>query len=130
MAKGTFDISECLRGRAATSDAVVHAVSEHSYLHFACHGFSSLEDPLESELTLARGTQLTAAQVIKDLDLSKCHLVILSACQTGLVSSTNLETEYLGLPIAFLQAGAPAVISTLWSVEDESTMLLMDRQIA
>ncbi|KRQ16708.1 CHAT domain-containing protein [Bradyrhizobium manausense] len=125
MAKGTFDTSECLYGRAATSETMMDAVSKHSYLHFACHGFSSLEDPLDSALTLAQGNQFSAAQVIRDLDLSKCHLVILSACQTGLVNSTTLETEYLGLPIAFLQAGAPAVISTLWSVEDESAMLLM-----
>ena len=35
--------------------------------------------------------------------------------------------ECLGPPAGFLQAGAPAVVSTLWPVSDLSTMLLIER---
>ncbi|WP_165904605.1 MULTISPECIES: CHAT domain-containing protein [Burkholderiaceae] len=35
--------------------------------------------------------------------------------------------EYLGLPAGFLQAGAPARVSSLWAVDDGSTALLTSR---
>ena len=45
-------------------------------------------------------------------------LVVLSACNTG--RGTALPTEgLLGLSGAFLYAGAPRVISSLWKVEDD-----------
>ncbi|NEO03562.1 MAG: CHAT domain-containing protein, partial [Moorea sp. SIO3I7] len=51
-------------------------------------------------------------------------LVTLSACETGLVQS-KLTDEYIGLPSGFLVAGSPAVVSSLWTVDDLSTALLM-----
>src|SRR5690606_18133502 len=51
----------------------------------------------------------------------------LSACETGITEFQQAPDEYVGLPAGFLQAGAPAVISTLWAVNDLSTMLLMER---
>lgn len=53
-------------------------------------------------------------------------LVVLSACQSGLGSS-RLSEGTIGLPRAFLGAGARTVLASLWSVNDEATALLMQR---
>jgi CHAT domain-containing protein len=70
---------------------------------------------------------LILADVLSDLDLRAARLAVLSACETGLTDTRQSPDEYIGLPAGFLQAGAPAVISTLWAVDDLSTWLLMER---
>ena len=116
--------SDVLPGDDATTEAVKHP--NRSYLHFACHGFYNWRDPMQSGLILAKGEPLTLAQIIGHLKLGSTRLVTLSACETGITEFNESPDEYLGLPAGFLQAGAPAVISTLWSVNDLSTMLLME----
>jgi CHAT domain-containing protein len=64
---------------------------------------------------------------IYELDLTKVtNLVVLSACQTnlGLLSRGD---DVVGLNRAFLYAGTPAIIASLWSIDDEATGLLMQR---
>jgi CHAT domain-containing protein len=111
---------------AANSAAVVAQSPGRSYLHFSCHGFYNWEDAMRSGLILAGGTTLTLSEIIARLDLSSARLVTLSACETGLTDIRQSPDEYLGLPAGFLQAGAPAVLSTLWAVDDRSTTLLME----
>jgi CHAT domain-containing protein len=60
-----------------------------------------------------------------DQNLSGCRLVTLSACETGLSDYTSTSDEYIGLPSGFLVAGAASVVSSLWTVNDLSTALLM-----
>jgi CHAT domain-containing protein len=62
---------------------------------------------------------------IFNLSLSKCSLVTLSACETGLTDIRDNTDEYIGLPSGFFYAGATSVISTLWAVNDVSTAILM-----
>ena len=60
-----------------------------------------------------------------ELKLPFCRLVILSACETGLIDlSPDLE-EYISLGLGFLYAGATNVICSLWAVNDLSTAILM-----
>ncbi len=122
-----FDPSarQVLMEGAANSAAVIAQSPGRSYLHFSCHGFYNWEDAMRSGLILAGGTALTLSEIIARLDLSAALLVILSACETGLTDIRQSPDEYLGLPAGFLQAGAPAVLSTLWAVNDRSTTLLM-----
>ena len=116
-----------LDGEKASGTAVMGAVTGRAYLHFSCHGFYAWRDPMLSGLVLARGERLTLADVVARLDLSASRLATLSACETGLTDVRRAPDEYLGLPAGFLRAGAPAVVSTLWEVNDLSTMLVMER---
>ena len=59
------------------------------------------------------------------MDLN-AYLVVLSACQTGLGHLTDGD-ELVGLSRAFIYAGTPSVVSSLWMVEDESNSFLMDQ---
>jgi CHAT domain-containing protein len=53
------------------------------------------------------------------LDLH-AKLVVLSACETGL-GKLSRGDEVVGLQRAFLYAGTPAVVTTLWKVDDKAT---------
>lgn len=97
---------------------------EYRLLHFSCHGLFDPDHPLRSALYLAPGEELTALEVLTNLHL-RCDLVILSACESGL-SQVRRGDELVGLLRAFLQAGARAVIVTLWRVDELATRLLME----
>ena len=53
------------------------------------------------------------------------RLVVLSACETGLIDFKNSSDEYIGLPSGFLYAGRSSVVSHLSTVGDLSTAFLM-----
>ncbi len=121
------DARRALSEDEATVAAVTSAAVGRSYLHFSCHGFYAWGNPMQSGLLMAGKAPLTLAEIISKLDLSACRLVTLSACETGITDISQSPDEFLGLPAGFLQAGAPGVVSTLWAVDDLSTMLLMER---
>ena len=109
----------------ATEAEVRRWMGERNYLHFSCHGEYRLDAPLESAVHLAGGDKLTLGEIFEGVYLPKAWLVVLSACETGLVDFREVADEHFGLPIGFLYAGAPTVYGSLWSVNDLSTALLM-----
>jgi CHAT domain-containing protein len=60
------------------------------------------------------------------MDLRKCDLVTLSACDTGLGKEFTGQ-GVLGLRAAIMAAGAKSLLMPLWSVPDASTRELMNR---
>jgi CHAT domain-containing protein len=68
---------------------------------------------------------LTALEV-SEMQLPKLELVVLSACETGLGKAKRGE-GLLGLQRAFAVAGCRSVVSSLWSVHDAATSVLMER---
>jgi len=135
--KGNWKI---LQREAATRADVLEALPHYSVAHFSCHGKTYRDqvrivdqesnevlqvfDILDSGLAMAHNETLTLRDLL-DLNL-QLRLAILSACETG-IPSTELPDEAVSLPTGLIQAGAAGVISSLWSVADLSTMLLLSR---
>lgn len=120
--KANFKI---LQHEAATPVAVLNALPNYSTLHLSCHGSVNFQTPLDSSLLMANDEALSLRDLL-DLKLKGLRLAILSACETG-IPGTKLPDEVISLPTGLLQAGAAGVISSLWSVSDLSTMLLLSR---
>jgi CHAT domain-containing protein/Tfp pilus assembly protein PilF len=68
---------------------------------------------------------LLSAEEVSSLDLRGCELAVLSACETGLGKVAGGQ-GVLGLQRAFHAAGARALVSSLWSVSDAATSVLME----
>jgi CHAT domain-containing protein len=54
----------------------------------------------------------------------KANLVVLSGCDTAL-GKLSTGDELIGLTRAFIYAGTPSVVASLWNVDDSSTAQLM-----
>ena len=120
LAGGGIEV-QTLTNEGATLDALNALVRGCDILHLACHGLFRADNPMFSAVKLQDGW-LTAADVMQ-LNL-KDALVTLSACESG--RGTVLQgDEVIGLPRAFLGAGAASVVVSLWLVQDETTLTLM-----
>ena len=108
-------------GKSATKDKVIEKCIDKDVIHFSCHGYFDDADPLSSGVKLYDSV-LTAREIF-DMRLNT-ELVTLSACQTGL-NQRSPGDDLIGLTRAFIYAGAPSVIVSLWSVDAHSTQELM-----
>jgi CHAT domain-containing protein len=116
-----------LLGAAAAKSALIARASDYSIIHLAAHGQLNTTNPLLSRIVLAADSAGDGFLTVSDvygLSLTRADLVVLSACRTqvGLLSRGD---DVIGLTRAFIYAGSPSVISSLWSVDDQATGLLM-----
>ncbi|MGD2087479.1 MAG: CHAT domain-containing protein [Candidatus Aminicenantes bacterium] len=116
-----------LREQAAEEKAKAANMKDFDYIHFSCHGL--LNDDFQS-LVLS---QLPAEKSKEDgyftlNEIMNCDyhakLVVLSACETGLGKMYKGE-GVTGLTRAVMYAGTPAVVASLWKVDDIATKELM-----
>ncbi len=95
-------------------------------VHLACHGLVDVERPEFSSLALTPGDGedglLTSGEILR-LNM-RTDLAVLSACRTGRGKFMRSE-GLMSLARAFMFAGAPRVIVSLWDVPDDSTAHLM-----
>lgn len=71
------------------------------------------------------GEILTMKEIVEKMDLRAAELVVLSACETGLVGYGGRADEFVGLPGGFFRAGVHNVVASLWAVDDSATASLM-----
>ena len=92
---------------------------KYDLIHLACHGLFRAENPMFSSLHLADGWITVRDICAQNL---RAGLVTLSACETGR-SKVSPGDELIGLGRGFLYAGAGALITSLWRVEDTINLL-------
>jgi len=110
----------------ATKGQTRRHLNGQSLVHMATHADLDEEDPMGSALLLrpeAGDTGRLEVQEIFGLSLG-ANLVILSACDTSL-GKLSRGDEVVSLTRAFMYAGTPSVISTLWRVDDRASYELM-----
>jgi CHAT domain-containing protein/predicted negative regulator of RcsB-dependent stress response len=100
----------------------------YRFVHFATHGLLDEQKPMYSGVVLTRQVEqaddgFLQAYEIYNIRLN-ADLVVLSACRTGLGTLTKGE-GLVGLARAFMYAGSPSLVVSLWKVEDISTAYLM-----
>ena len=119
-------------GEEATERRFKDLCADFGYIHLATHGELWSQDPLSSPIYLTASAgedgRLTVAEIF-DLDFDGAF-VMLSGCQTGLLSSFSpgrrtLGDDLIGLTRAFLYGGGRTIGASLWSVDDEPTAKLM-----
>lgn len=113
-----FPEAEDLSGASATPARVRELAPGADLLHFGVHGISRIRSGAASYLQLAGSPGRLGVAEILDFDLRERRpLVLLPACNTaGVVES--LEHDGAGLPWAFLEAGASAVIAAEGALDD------------
>ena len=121
--------AQILLGSEANESQLRSLASRFSIVHLAAHGEFDAENPLFSRIYLApESSQLNdgnlAVHEVYDLPLQQANLAVLSACQTGL-GVLSRGDDIVGLTRAFMYAGAPSVVSTLWEVNDRASYELM-----
>jgi len=121
-----FPESKSVAGENATETFVKRNAGNYNILHLATHGTYNFFQPLYSCLLFSPTDEddgrLNVWEVL-EMNLN-AKLVTLSACETGLGDIT-LGDEMTGLSRAFLFAGSPAVVVSLWAVADFPTSFLM-----
>jgi CHAT domain-containing protein len=112
-------------GPQATKTAVKDALATgYSIFHFTGHSTYDSQHPKQSAIALTGEEYLTLEEICK-INLSGYQLVSLSACETAITGNQTITEEYVGLVSAFLYQRAHYVISTLWTVPDDASSLLM-----
>lgn len=124
-----FPGTEILQGSDATETKLNDFAPNTEMLHIACHGLFDASNPKFSSLMLAPDDgsdgRLEMHEIF-NLHLDDCSLITLSACESGLGGIAGGD-EIIGLNRAFMYAGSPRIVSTLWKVDDLSTAVLMKR---
>ncbi len=142
--------TNALTGAAATKSAVMSQIAGARYVHLATHGFlDRLTDQAQSGvnphvrdialfdqaadggaitpglLALAPsgsdGGMLSANEIAQST--TKAELVVMSACDSG--RGAINDDGVIGLSRAWMAAGVPSVMVTLWTIPDDATKDLM-----
>lgn len=118
--------STVLLKKEATEEKGKALSPQNDIIHFATHAELSEEDPLSSAILLAKEGKEDGRLEVREIFGMDLHanLVVLSACETGLGKLSSGD-ELVGLTRAFIYAGTPSVMASLWNVEDSSTAQLM-----
>ncbi len=131
---GSYSSSLSLINERARKKEVLYGMAKANVIHLASHFISSASSPLQSRLLLWNepGDDPNSGipnGVLRSSEISKTRLpatklVVLSACQTGIERYYRGEGA-ISLAHAFIAAGAPLVVASLWPVDSDATAELM-----
>jgi CHAT domain-containing protein/Tfp pilus assembly protein PilF len=120
---------ESVLAQKATKKTFEETASNYRIIHLATHGkandkagdycflaFTEQKDSIDNELLYVRD--------IYNLSLN-ADLVVLSACETG-IGELKRGEGIVSLARAFAYSGAKSMVTSLWSVNDKSTMQIME----
>jgi len=119
-----------LVGPSATETAFKAAdLANYGVIHLAVHGFADPTFPDRAALVLLSDPSAGDDGFLQASEIVQLHLnadlVVLSSCDTA-VGPLQGQEGIANLTGAFLLAGARTVVSTLWEIDDEASLFLME----
>jgi tetratricopeptide (TPR) repeat protein len=133
---------ENLSGKAADPASVADRLTRCQLAHITCHGHYDRREPLDSGLVLSDGLERPPRAVAEGSLISRQRfllsarellrreiepkLVTLRACSSAAQFEEYEGEGMLDLPRSLLYAGADAVIATLWNVDQQSSLELLE----
>lgn len=127
-----YSTPRILINRQATRESIMRDLPSVDVAHFAAHYQIDPRSRLSSKLLLApepgdhahrQAPDLSSAEIYR-MQLTRTKLVVLSACTTGIELQFGGEGP-IGFARAFLVAGVPVVVASLWPVDSDATAELM-----
>jgi CHAT domain-containing protein len=117
-------------GQQANETMFKDCAPKYGILHLAMHGLVDQKDPEYSGLALTEDQSkdednFLYAYEIKQLGL-QAGLVVLSACETG-VGKYQRGEGVVSIGRGFMYAGAPSLLMTLWSLNDQSGAAIVEQ---
>jgi CHAT domain-containing protein/tetratricopeptide (TPR) repeat protein len=112
--------AELRLGRAASRRALLENAGKHVVVHIASHALANPDFPSLSRLLLAPSDGGSGDLFASDIEKSRfpaTQLVVLAACGSSRGEAEGREGAQ-GMGWAFLAAGVPAVVASLWNVDD------------
>jgi CHAT domain-containing protein/predicted Zn-dependent protease len=122
--------TEACKGREATESNFREKSEKYDILHLAMHAFINDSLPSLSQFAFSQNKNgqlesdgLLSVADIYNLNLN-ARLSVLSACNTG-TGRLKKGEGVISLARGFFYAGCPAIVMTLWEVEDNSGTKIM-----
>ena len=129
--KKLVGVKYCSEGKQKISETYLNESGVHEMVYFDNRGdvdsefYEYSDGRVVNKRTGAR--LLTLGEIFTTLRFNGNRLVVLSACESGLVNYREGADEFIGIPAAFLYAGAGVIVTSLWIVNDQSTCELMKK---
>jgi len=114
-----------LSDHQATKSVFLDNLNRYPIIHLATHAMTDLESPSASCIAFypvsgQRQDDLLYLDEIYALRMDHCRLMVISACETGRGALVSNEGA-MSFARAFLYAGCPSTINTLWKADDRAT---------
>jgi CHAT domain-containing protein/Tfp pilus assembly protein PilF len=125
------DYLQAVNFDASLETATSEQLGDYRIIHFATHGVLNNSHPQLSSLVLSlvdrNGKEQDGFLQLHHVQNMKLRadLVVLSGCQTALGKNVRAE-GLVGLSRGFMQAGAATVVASLWKIEDNASVRLME----
>ncbi len=121
--RGFFAINE-----QASEKVFKEKAPQYAILHLAMHGLLDKSEPILSSLAFSEDGDSIENNFLQAYEISKMELnadlVVLSACETGF-GRFETGNGTASLARAFMYAGVPSLVVSLWQVNDAGTSIIM-----
>lgn len=113
---------------SATERQFKARAKDYAFIHLAMHGLLNEQEPILSALVFSEDGDSLENNFLQAHEVSKMELhadlLVLSACETGF-GRFERGNGIASLARAFMYAGVPALVVSLWQVNDASTSAIM-----
>jgi len=121
----TSMIGRQLTDRQATKEVFLKSQNQYPIVHLATHAITNPDNPSASCIAFYPASggstgDLLFLDEIYALRMDSCRLMVISACETGKGALVRNE-GVMSFARAFLYAGCPSTINTLWKADDHTT---------